>query len=197
MIKRKEWHETAIELYNEGHRAKVICAVTGVSKTTVNNFLYRYRQEQGILNSCEQCGAGLPIAARSNRNFCGPQCWDVYFKLRDLKQANQTARHPINIMLKTAKHRAKRKQLDFDLKFEDIYLPEYCPALNIKLEFNYGKGQTGGEDNSYSLDRIDSAKGYTPDNIQVLSRKANAMKNNATKEELISFAKWILEVYSE
>jgi len=42
-----------------------------------------------------------------------------------------------------------------------------------------------------SLDRIDSRKGYTKDNIQVISNKANILKNDATLSELKMFAKWI------
>jgi hypothetical protein len=37
---------------------------------------------------------------------------------------------------------------------------------------------------SPSIDRVDSSKGYTKDNIQVISHRANNLKNNATLEEL-------------
>jgi hypothetical protein len=50
---------------------------------------------------------------------------------------------------------------------------------------------------SPSVDRIDPTKGYTKDNVQVISNLANAMKQNATKEELIVFAKWVLKTYGE
>lgn len=95
-------------------------------------------------------------------------------------------------MWKQAKHRAKYdyKNMDFTIDVEDIVLPKVCPYLGvgfIPLDKDYG----------YSLDRIDSSKGYTPDNIQVISRLANIMKNNATKEQLIAFAKGVLAVHSK
>ena len=43
-----------------------------------------------------------------------------------------------------------------------------------------------------SIDAIDPTKGYNPDNIQIISMKANAMKNSASKEELAKFAEWVL-----
>lgn len=43
-----------------------------------------------------------------------------------------------------------------------------------------------------SIDRIDATKGYTKDNIQVISKQANAMKWDSTKEELVEFAKGVL-----
>ena len=45
------------------------------------------------------------------------------------------------------------------------------------------------KDNSPSLDRIDSSKGYTPDNVWVISRRANIIKHDATLEELLLISK--------
>lgn len=44
----------------------------------------------------------------------------------------------------------------------------------------------------FSLDRIDSSKGYIPGNIQYLCEWANRAKQNLTKEQLIAFAKGVL-----
>jgi hypothetical protein len=87
----------------------------------------------------------------------------------------------IKSMLSRAKARAKTKGLEFNLSAKDIYIPEYCPMLNIKLEFYQGQG---GSDNSPALDRTDSTKGYIKGNVQVISSKANRIKTNATTEEI-------------
>jgi hypothetical protein len=59
------------------------------------------------------------------------------------------------------------------------YYIDYGPALNgSKLPENYA-----------SLDKIDPSKGYVIGNLQVISKKANAMKSNATIEELRLFVK--------
>lgn len=78
---------------------------------------------------------------------------------------------------------AKKRNIEFDLTLTDLNnLSWYpiCPILNIPLVNNKGKPK----DNSYSIDRIDSSRGYTNDNIIVVSYKANRLKSNATKEEL-------------
>ena len=100
------------------------------------------------------------------------------------------------VMLACAKNRAKKKGFEFNIEEVDIIMPSTCPILDIPIfkELNIGerKGPTG---NSPSLDRINNAKGYIKGNIQVISHKANTMKANATPEELIKFAKWILKTY--
>lgn len=84
-------------------------------------------------------------------------------------------------MLSVAKNRAKRKGIDFDITLKDIeHIPEICPVLGIKMEFQEDKAS----DNSPSLDRIDSSKGYIKGNVQVISRRANLLKNDATVAEI-------------
>lgn len=89
-----------------------------------------------------------------------------------------------------AKERAKKCGIPFTIKYEDIIIPKKCPYLNIILR--RGKGYHCPT--SPSLDRIDSSKGYVPGNIQVISYKANEMKSNATKKQLTTFAKNILQL---
>lgn len=90
-------------------------------------------------------------------------------------------------MLDTAKNRAKKKNIEFSLTREDIIIPPICPVLGT--EFIRKTVYT------MSLDRIDSSLGYIKGNVQVISMKANAMKNNATPAELKTFADWIYAQY--
>lgn len=93
-------------------------------------------------------------------------------------------------MHQRAKQRCKASGREFSIAVEDVVIPDYCPILGIKLNMNSGK--SGAYSNSPSLDRIDNSRGYTPDNIQVISQKANAMKHAASNEELHKFAEWVM-----
>ena len=96
---------------------------------------------------------------------------------------------PRKKMLARAKSRSRIKNIEFNLKVEDIIIPKFCPILNIELICKNGK--SGGQKNSPALDRKDSKKGYTKDNIQIISNLANMMKSHASNEELLKFADWI------
>ena len=82
-------------------------------------------------------------------------------------------------MLSSARSRARSKNLDFNIDASDIELPEVCPLLDIPLSIN-----ASNKEFSYSLDRIDSSKGYIRGNVWVISDRANRLKNNASLEEL-------------
>lgn len=92
-------------------------------------------------------------------------------------------------MHQRAKQRAKKSGLEFSISIDDIVIPETCPIMGIYINMN--SGRPGAYKNSPSLDRKDNSKGYTKDNVWVISQLANAMKGAASVEELQKFADWV------
>jgi len=80
----------------------------------------------------------------------------------------------------TAKSRAKKNSIAFDIEVSDIVIPERCPLLGIVLQH----GTRRWSALSPSLDRIDPTKGYVKGNVWVISHRANRLKMDATLEEL-------------
>lgn len=91
------------------------------------------------------------------------------------------------LMVRNSKSRSKVAGIDFNIDFTDIELPEFCPILNIKLYYNMSGNQNSN--NQATIDRIDNSKGYIKGNVIVISRLANAMKNEANFEQLFNFCK--------
>jgi hypothetical protein len=126
-----------------------------------------------------------------------PTNWSKYsetFKLRyaedpSIKLNKNLAwklKNPNKFLYNSCRQRAKQAGLEFTLTPDDIVVPEVCPVLRVKMEF--------ATKYSPSVDRIDNSKGYTKDNIVVISMLANKMKNSATPEELRLFCQNIENV---
>jgi len=79
-------------------------------------------------------------------------------------------------MLADAKARAKKGNFPCTISEDDIFIPLFCPLLGIKLE---RKGPYAP-----SLDKLIPSLGYVPGNVMVISRRANAIKYDATLQEL-------------
>ena len=99
----------------------------------------------------------------------------------------------VNVKLKSMRQRSTPEKCNIDQEYllKLFNQTSYCPILGLKLERHFNMKQ----DNSYSIDRIDSNKGYIKGNIQIISELANRMKNNATPEMLLNFADWIKKNY--
>jgi len=159
---------------------------------------------------CQNCGHSLPskqfrlrteAKTHSRRPFClgceKDKHSDRYKKnknhhlsLVDKYRKNNWAMK----MLWQAKASASAKNLSFNLDESDIVIPEFCKYLGIPLTQTLGEGVVWS---NASLDRIDSSLGYVKGNVEVVSRKANTMKNMATLEELLVFSKNILKNHED
>lgn len=134
---------------------------------------------------------------RANQRLKQKKADDVVFArlLNDRAKAvmkNHRREHPEKTMVAQAKTRAKRKGIPFDLQASDIVIPDTCPVLGIKLVF--GENMVGKPvDGSPSLDRIDNTRGYTKDNVVVVSLRANQIKRDASLDEL----RKIVDFYSK
>jgi hypothetical protein len=149
--------------------------------------------------TCSKCQIEKPTSEFYDNKYQCKECHYSYAK-NPAKRKEYSARHyqkrksenPQLFMWKQAKHRAKYdyNDMEFTIEVSDIVIPDLCPYFNrpfLPLDSRWG----------YSLDRIDSSRGYVKDNIRVISRFANVMKNNATEEELISFAEGVLRIHAK
>jgi len=100
-------------------------------------------------------------------------------------QKKWTKKCPESQLLRSARNRAKQKNMECTITQNDIHIPKICPVFKVPF--------VKGTEYAPSLDRIDNTKGYTPENIVVVSRKANVMKNNGSVQDL----KMLVEYYSK
>ncbi len=101
----------------------------------------------------------------------------------------------LKVLYNHLKSSAKKRNIEFTLTMVDMYelsFPLVCPIIGIPIYFNRGKAT----DDSISIDRIESDKGYSIDNIIVISNRANRIKNNGTPEELEKISKFYNELIS-
>lgn len=86
-------------------------------------------------------------------------------------------------LFRWARDRAARRGIQFTIDREDIVIPAHCPVLKIPMD-------------RPSLDRINPDRGYVPGNVQVISFRANTLKNNATREELAKVLAYMKRIFA-
>lgn len=94
-------------------------------------------------------------------------------------KTNRKRNHNYDMWL-NAKTRARLAGLEFNLELDDLQVPDVCPVFGTNLIRGTGKRTS----DSPSLDRIDNTKGYTKDNIWIISYRANEMKNRYSLDDL-------------
>ena len=96
-------------------------------------------------------------------------------------------------LFKRAQTRAKQNGREFSITIEDVEAvdSDMCPILHIPIKryLMVSDSTADGtksiqQPDSKSLDRIDATKGYTPDNIRVISWRGNELLKDMTINEL-------------
>ena len=100
-----------------------------------------------------------------------------------MSNATHLTQKDFKLLWNNLKSSAEKRSIPFSLSLsdmDDIGIPIVCPILGLPLYFHRNKV----EDDSISFDRIDSSKGYSVDNLIVISYRANKLKSNATLDEM-------------
>lgn len=137
---------------------------------------------------CKLCQEVLPFKDFGKHKNClfglDNRCKKCREPISKLQYKNVTFE---STMFKSARDRAARFGREFSITKDDIVIPEHCPIFKVPLilERNHPYAP--------SLDRLNPNLGYTPENIIVMSRRANMLKNNMTPYEAKMMFEWLYE----
>ena len=140
-----------------------------------------------------------------NRGGLCNECKDCqrerYYRERQRLFENDDAalRYKLQQALKGTRRRSKEKNIYNDLTLDYLmYLWERqsgkCALTGVQMTYKFYEGRVN---TNLSVDRIDSTKGYSKDNVQLVCMAANQMKNDLQMDELIKLCKAILAMERE
>jgi hypothetical protein len=155
----------------EGKTLKEIGEVYNVSGTRIGQVLAKY------FPSLTSEQRGLAVLSTQKRQ--------EYLSSLYLKTGRYTGHHADDLSRAMANCFSRKKQNAKKGKWEwligptDITFPTHCPMLGMELDWFAESRQ----ENSPSIDRVDSTKGYIPGNVIVCSWRANRIKNDGSSIE--------------
>jgi hypothetical protein len=148
---------------------------------------------------CDVCGTSF--VPKTNAKRCSKECISAhnrvvakewYYKNHDSAKAKRNeysklerSNNTLATLFRSRQNDAKNRGIPFTITLEDLPIPDVCPILKTPF--------TRKTQYAMSIDKIKPDLGYIPGNVQIISRKANLMKNDATQKELEDFGKWIKE----
>ena len=151
---------------------------------------------------CITCGETKPLdefnfASRRNRekNWRRRSCKSCYrkgYSNYNLKKETRLRR-----FIHDGKRKSEKKGWHFDLTVE--FLQKLfdrqngkCPLTGYQMDIE-GSRDKDKKPRSASLDRIDTEKGYTKDNVHFVTLQANYMKNVLSIEQLVKWCKAVIK----
>jgi len=132
---------------------------------------------------------------RGHSLSCGCSKYQHSFNNRNWKGYGEiSATHWLKI-----KHGAERRNIEFKITIEEIWnlflkQNRKCALSGTDLQFSTTIKKYNG---TASLDRIDSSKGYTTDNIQWVHKDINNMKQYYSQEEFLNWCQKIVAYFQQ
>lgn len=145
----------------------------------VSLFSFNKATKDGLQNRCKSCDNFRQALRRLEKRT------ELNFKSKQYQQQRRKdPEYRLKMLFNSAKQRATKKNRQFNLTIDDLKfiwpVDNKCPVFGFELEWN----EAGFRDTSPSIDRKDSTKGYTLDNVQIISWKANRIKADSSLEDL-------------
>ncbi len=162
-----------------------------------------------VFADCQRCGKNFRKHTRAL--FCSKDCqyqtWKeknpdwarkVYPRYKARSNASSLAWHqktrlsaPWDILITSAKVRAKKKGLPFNLTREwgKKHWTGFCALTGLAFAINPGKGRTLF---SPSIDQIVASQGYTQDNCRFILWSVNSLKGAGTDQDVKIIAEAIM-----
>lgn len=182
---RKEYHQQ----YYQKNKEKILAQVQKYKEETEYPKKYYEANRQFQIQSASRWAKENKEQRHETRKKHRELNKDKYNKYQQEYYLKQTKENPKGLLLRRMRASANSRGLECTVTVDDIVIPKVCPILNIPLEFHKGTHKN----NSISVDRIDTTKGYIPGNIAIISFKANTLKGNMTLSEIDRLYKYVFQ----
>ena len=162
---------------------------------------------------CNKCKQWRPISKfnidntvlHGNRGGLCRECKDCqrkrYYEQRNklFENDNLALKYKLQQALKGTKRRSKEKNIFNDLNIDFLmYLWEkqkgLCAITGFPMTYKFYEGRVN---TNLSVDRIDSTKGYSKENVQLVCMAANQMKNDLSMNEFIELCEAVIALERE
>ncbi|UFK09526.1 hypothetical protein [Xanthomonas phage DES1] len=133
---------------------------------------------------------------------CSLACRKALITKRAANRRKDTIVNYLKSLQNSIKCRAKRRNFEYDLPTSylvDLYNKQQgkCARTQVLLIGTDSPGKSTINKHTASVDRIDPDKGYTKDNIELVSYICNVAKNYFNHEELYEFCKAYSNLYEQ
>jgi hypothetical protein len=155
------------------------------------------------LRPCSKCGKLLSADSQNfyqkKSGILSSECRKCF---RERSSKNQKVRHyaggidyHLSYIMRGVRQRARKTDVEceIDAEFLKMLLKKQnglCAISKTPLTFLKGQGHIP---TNASVDRIDSGKGYTKDNVQLVAHQINTMKSNLSINQFIDWCELVLQ----
>ncbi len=165
-----------------------------------------YRENSRVYANCtcdcgKTCSKRLDSVLNGRTIACSAKCTRIHNNTLMLGNRNPAFKGTGNIcstFLQELKRSAERRDIYFDHSVDTDYLwklfkKQNCLCALTGLELSFGTHMRDTLNRTASVDRIDSNKGYTKDNIQFVHKQINMLKTNIDEDTFIQLCILVAE----